>query len=493
MKRFHVPFTYTILYLFVVCLSFTAFAQTRSPKRGLSGDLTSNADLDSVYKGISWYYNWGITPNASIIANSQNYIEYVPMIWGGSFDKTTLTNYLDNHPEVKYILGFNEPNFKSEANLTPTQAAALWPQIEAIANTYHLKIVGPAMNYCGDCVSENGTTYKDPIKYLDDFFVACKGCRVDYIAIHSYYDYAPVITSDITKFSKYKKPIWLTEFNLSSQYASEEWQRQYLVDAVRILEKDTMLFRYSWFLTRIGTDGFPYTNILKQNQSGALSDLGLVYTNMSSFDSTYFHPVESVIEAEHYIDMSGMYLEKTTDTSGKISLYDIQSGEWSDYLIDIPETSVQYFTSFRYSSAQQASFSIYQGTTLLGSVVLPGTDGVNNWRTFISAIPLPSGKSKIRLKAVTGGFKLNSFKISSENITPVIDPLDIEAIKVYPNPVKDILTIEYASNLKKIQIIDVLGATLITGNSNKINVSTLSPGMYYVKINDSLVTKMYKE
>jgi hypothetical protein len=59
---------------------------------------------------------------------------------------------------------------KDQANLTPSAAAALWPKLEAIAKPYNLKIAAPAVNYCGNCVEENGVTYTDPIKYLDDFF-----------------------------------------------------------------------------------------------------------------------------------------------------------------------------------------------------------------------------------------------------------------------------------------------------------------------------------
>ncbi|MBC7451657.1 MAG: hypothetical protein H7259_09235 [Cytophagales bacterium] len=51
----------------------------------------------------------------------------------------------------------------NQARLTPTEAAAAWPQIEAIADEYNLKIVGPAVNYCGSCVTENGVTYNDPL------------------------------------------------------------------------------------------------------------------------------------------------------------------------------------------------------------------------------------------------------------------------------------------------------------------------------------------
>lgn len=57
--------------------------------------------------------------------------------------------------------------------MTPLEAAAEWPRLEAIANEFVLKIVGPAVNFCGNCVTENGTTYNDPFDYLDDSFQAC--------------------------------------------------------------------------------------------------------------------------------------------------------------------------------------------------------------------------------------------------------------------------------------------------------------------------------
>ena len=78
------------------------------------------------------------------------------------------------------ILGFNEPNFKQQANLTPKQAADMWPKIEAAAKQRDVPIiVGPAVNF-----APVGQTA--PIKWLDDFFSHCVGCRVDAIAMHSY-------------------------------------------------------------------------------------------------------------------------------------------------------------------------------------------------------------------------------------------------------------------------------------------------------------------
>ena len=48
---------------------------------------------------------------------------------------------------MKYLLGFNEPNFKNQANMTPAQAVEVWPRLEAIAEEFGLGLVGLAVNY----------------------------------------------------------------------------------------------------------------------------------------------------------------------------------------------------------------------------------------------------------------------------------------------------------------------------------------------------------
>ena len=83
--------------------------------------------------------------------------------------------------DARYLLAFNEPNFGSQANLTAAEAAALWPQLEQVADRHGLDIVSPALNYCGGAC--NATS---PFDWFDDFFAACPDCRVDALAVHWY-------------------------------------------------------------------------------------------------------------------------------------------------------------------------------------------------------------------------------------------------------------------------------------------------------------------
>lgn len=84
---------------------------------------------------------------------------------------------------------------------------------------------------------------------------------------------------------------------------------------------------------------------------------------------------------------------------------------------------------------------------------------------------------------------------SSKNITITttgINLVEKGTIKVYPNPASDMFTLENLENDVKYEIINMDGKKLLEGNAvkglNKINISKLNNGVYYVKVssNDSI-------
>ena len=266
-----------------------AVAQTKSTKRGIAYGYHSAADMQALAPGISWWYNWYSKPDADVVSTYQGLgVEYVPMQWGRDLDGAPFTadRLAANIPAgAKYLLGFNEPNFRSQANLTPTQAAALWPTLQEVARRKGLKLVSPAVNYCGDCVSENGTTYYSPTQYLDAFFAACPSCQVDYIAVHTYVCEERWLRDKIGELKKYGKPIWLTEFSCGDMAASQitlDVQKKYMTDAVNYLENEPAVFRYSWFAGR--NNEIPFINLL--GSSGQLTELGKLYVSLPAAGST---------------------------------------------------------------------------------------------------------------------------------------------------------------------------------------------------------------
>ncbi|HLV45919.1 MAG TPA: T9SS type A sorting domain-containing protein [Flavobacterium sp.] len=64
---------------------------------------------------------------------------------------------------------------------------------------------------------------------------------------------------------------------------------------------------------------------------------------------------------------------------------------------------------------------------------------------------------------------------------------DRQAFKVYPNPVKDILTIAYKENISEVTVINMLGQTVISksvnANETQLDMSALAKGNYLLKVN----------
>ena len=242
-------------------------------KRGVAYNRENGADVAAFTQGIGWWYDWGPIPDADAhAALTAAGVEFVPMVWSGPpRQDIDVDDLIANIPEgARYLLGFNEPNFGAQANLTPEQAAAAWPMLEQIAAARGLELVSPALNYCGGDCNET-----DPFVWLDKFFAACDGCTVDYVAFHWYACDKSALAYILGKFEAYGKPVWLTEFScLDSADTSASKQDAYMRDAVPLLEADPKVFRYSWFIGR----SFP--DIESFNLFGApgvLTDLGETY------------------------------------------------------------------------------------------------------------------------------------------------------------------------------------------------------------------------
>jgi len=229
-------------------------------KRGIAANVAPGAAFSP---GVAWWTDWS-TQGAS------GAVEFVPMFWGAS----SLTAALPSG--ARYVLGFNEPNFKSQSNLTAQQAAADWPMVEAKARAAGIPIVSPAMNFCGPASSCNGT---DPYQCLKDCFAACTGCQVDGVAVHWYNCDLPSLKDylepggSLEGFEQFGKPIWLTEFSCDGS-ATAAQQEAYMRAAVPYLEANPHVFRYSWF----SADPIPNARLV--NADGSPTALGLVYRDL---------------------------------------------------------------------------------------------------------------------------------------------------------------------------------------------------------------------
>jgi len=261
-----------------------------SKKRGIAVQnfkLSSEA-LANLSQSVSWGYIWDHSPTGTWqggpdLAEWEYFgINFVPMVWGEGKDRLGRAE-TTGLPEKKLaLLGFNEPNFPEQSNLSPSEAAALWPKLEKLAAAAGIeKIVSPAVNFAN----------YDPIDWLRDFFQACAGCKVDAIAFHSYTCYGKYLKDHVAKYKIFNKPLWLTEFACSEASSKErlsaEGQMAYMKEAIPLLEQDEDVEMYAWFSYFEAEWAYPIIDGLNGDaglvhQSGSLSALGEYYASFAS-------------------------------------------------------------------------------------------------------------------------------------------------------------------------------------------------------------------
>jgi hypothetical protein len=256
----------------------TSDASGHACKRGIASPTppSSSFAASAGAPRVAWWYDWSTSHDGGSAA-----IEFVPMVWGS----TVLGSALP--AGSRYVLGFNEPNFKAQSDLTPAQAAADWPMVEAQAKAISAALVSPAVNYCGSASDPSACsdpTVTDPYTYLSDFFAACTGCEVDYVAVHwyncdlpsleGYIDGNELNGGSLPGFVQFGKPIWLTEFACDGTHSVAE-QQAYMEAAVPYLEGNPNVFRYSWFSSS------NIASALLENPDGSPTALGTTYAGLA--------------------------------------------------------------------------------------------------------------------------------------------------------------------------------------------------------------------
>ncbi len=267
-------------------------------KRGFASGFSISsapADIQALAEpaaGVSWYYGWAKAPSSQMgTAFANAGVEFVPMIWGAAeLADANLASKIYVGPNTKYLLGFNEPNFTSQANLTPQQAATAWPKVEAIAKELGLKLVAPALNFCG-----GGCNVTDPFQWLDQFLAACTNCQIDYVAFHSYAcdsnwfinSYMkPAVQKYYTNGNPPRK-IWVTEFACADSPPTGGWSvaqiDSYVRTVLNYLEHEPGIFRYAWFGGNTGrtNDTYVTANNNLLGTAGQLTSLGSTYTSQA--------------------------------------------------------------------------------------------------------------------------------------------------------------------------------------------------------------------
>ncbi|MGN6503993.1 MAG: glycosyl hydrolase, partial [Tepidisphaeraceae bacterium] len=250
-----------------------------SPKRGFGGSTPTVSNALNV----NWYYDWGPS------ANTGQRGEFVPMAWsGGAITNPSNYSQLVNNNTSTYVLGFNEPERTDQANMTVSQAIALWPQLMQLKNPdgSPRKLVSPA-------VSDTAAGRAWMSSFISE--INRLNYRLDAIAFHWYGDVRPTNAASnfISSVQYYHNtytvggqtlPVWITEFGgvdftNGVNPVTPAMNSTFLAAALPTLDSLSYVQRYSWWnwnsATSLG-DGTPFTP----------SSLGDLYNGRSYFEGT---------------------------------------------------------------------------------------------------------------------------------------------------------------------------------------------------------------
>jgi hypothetical protein len=253
-------------------------ASATPSKLGVASSRYLKSDPERLNRiGASWAYDWSATPPPR-----DPHLDWVPMIWGS---RSVTSSVLDSlrrarrTGEAQDLLGFNEPDSSSQADMTPVQAAALWPKLESTG----LQLGSPA-----PAVPTDG--------WLAEFMKLARQrrLRVDFIALHYYQDFTNPDAVDqlhgqlVAIHNLYHKPIWITEIGALDIRSFGEYMLRdptaaratgYMRRLFAMLNALPFVTRYAWFTDDCWNDSACRTSSLF-NGSGRLTTVG------SEFEST---------------------------------------------------------------------------------------------------------------------------------------------------------------------------------------------------------------
>lgn len=161
------------------------------------------------------------------------------MMWGSGSSLSSIPH------DANVVLGYNEPNFHAQANMSPEQAAQHWRDLERHAAGKTL--VSPAAAPCGS----HSQCWDDTIPWFTKFFQHCQGCRVDYLATHAYWCNADTTMHYLESlWNAFHKPIWVTEISCPQTHDPNK-QLAYMKALLPRLEAAHFVHKYAWFASRI--------------------------------------------------------------------------------------------------------------------------------------------------------------------------------------------------------------------------------------------------
>lgn len=120
------------------------------------------------------------------------------------------------------------------------------------------------------------------------------------------------------------------------------------------------------------------------------------------------------IEAEDYTDMSGVQTETASDTGGTKNVCYIDSGDWTEYIVNNNSSVTSFVLSLRMASPYgNGLVDVMIDDKKAASVTISNTGGWQTYKSFSTNVTIPAGIHYVTLVYTKGGVNINYLDIAS--------------------------------------------------------------------------------
>ena len=266
------------------------------------------------------------------------------------------------------------------------------------------------------------------------------------------------------------------------------------IDSLTIMEgkKRTFKIHFSEKLSYGDIISVGYSgNSIKTNQGNILKQFSNF--RVKNLIAKIFQ-IPGKIESEQYSNMFGVEIENTTDIGGGSNIGYTNGGDYVDYKINV-SSNLEYDIKLRVAAESNSgrvvfySISPEQTETELATMLLPITNGWQNWQTVSGRISLKSGEYTLRMKIINGDFNLNWIDISYKDSDGdgVNDQVD-----ECPDSLTDVVDekgCELSPIPSNIFIIKASSETCNSSNNGSISITSSQQENFIAYLNQNLNTQ----
>jgi endoglucanase len=196
----------------------------------------------------------------------------------------------------------------------------------------------------------------------------------------------------------------------------------------------------------------------------------------------------------HTYRNDGVDIEASSDATGNgVNVGWLEYNDFMNYSVTVAQSGT-YTAQLRVANGgtQNGAIALKVDGVTVGTVTVPATGGWQTWSTvnLSNTFNLTAGNHEIQVLTTSrrGGGNLSWFAINSVASAAAVSSTELtdSKISVSPNPSRELIQIHGAGADAKVRIVDMSGREIKANEvaKNTYNVSSLTPGVYVVKVRE---------